>query len=71
MKLLKLAVALGALGLSTQAAAQVVFYEHDGFNGRTFTAAAVPGPITQRLIDAYKELVGCDFVGQYLQRLDA
>ena len=40
-------------------------------NGRTFAAAAVPGPITQRLIDAYKELVGCDFVGQYLHRLDA
>jgi len=30
----------------------------------------VPGPITQRLIDAYKEMVGCDFVAQYLARLD-
>jgi branched-chain amino acid aminotransferase len=40
-------------------------------NGRTFTVGAVPGPITQQLIDAYKDLVGCDFVAQYLQRLDA
>ena len=39
-------------------------------NGRTFAAGKVPGPITQRLIDAYKELVDCDFVAQYLQRLD-
>jgi len=39
-------------------------------NGRTFAAGAVPGPVTQRLIEAYKELVGCDFVAQYLQRLD-
>jgi branched-chain amino acid aminotransferase len=40
-------------------------------NGRTFACATVPGPVTQRLIDAYKELVGCDFVAQYLQRLDS
>jgi len=40
-------------------------------NGRTFAAEQVPGPITRRLIDAYKELVGCDFVAQYLQRLEA
>jgi branched-chain amino acid aminotransferase len=39
-------------------------------NGRSFAADKVPGPITQRLIDAYKELVDCDFVAQYLQRLD-
>ena len=39
-------------------------------NGRSFAAGEVPGPVTRRLIDAYKELVGCDFVGQYLQRLD-
>jgi branched-chain amino acid aminotransferase len=39
-------------------------------NGRIFAAGAVPGPITQRLIDAYKDLVGCDFVAQYLQRLE-
>jgi branched-chain amino acid aminotransferase len=39
-------------------------------NGRTFAAGKVPGPITRRLTDAYKELVGCDFVAQYLQRLE-
>ena len=39
-------------------------------NGRTFGAGRVPGPITQRLIDAYGEMVGCDFVAQYLARLD-
>jgi branched-chain amino acid aminotransferase len=40
-------------------------------NGRTFGAGPVPGPITQRLIDAYKAMVGCDFVAQYLARLDS
>jgi branched-chain amino acid aminotransferase len=40
-------------------------------NGRCFAAGEVPGPVTQRLTEAYKELVGCDFVAQYLQRLDA
>jgi branched-chain amino acid aminotransferase len=39
-------------------------------NGRRLGDGIVPGPVTQRLIDAYKELVGCDFVAQYLQRLD-
>jgi branched-chain amino acid aminotransferase len=39
-------------------------------NGRTFGAGRVPGPITQRLTDAYKNMVGCDFVAQYLSRLD-
>ena len=39
-------------------------------NGRSFAAGRVPGPITQRLIDGYKEMVGCDFVAQYLARLD-
>ena len=39
-------------------------------NGRTFVAGKIPGPITQRLIDAYKEVVDCDFVAQYLQHLD-
>jgi branched-chain amino acid aminotransferase len=39
-------------------------------NGRTFGAGRVPGPVTQRLIDAYAEMVGCDFVAQYLARLD-
>jgi branched-chain amino acid aminotransferase len=40
-------------------------------NGRKFAAERVPGPVTQRLIDGYKEIVGCDFVAQYLSRLDA
>jgi branched-chain amino acid aminotransferase len=39
-------------------------------NGRTFGSGQVPGPVTERLIDAYKEMVGCDFVAQYLARLD-
>jgi branched-chain amino acid aminotransferase len=39
-------------------------------NGRSFAGGRPPGPITLRLIDAYKELAGCDFVAQYLQRLD-
>jgi len=29
----------------------------------------VPGPITQRLTDAYAKSVGCDFVAQYLRHL--
>ncbi len=40
-------------------------------NGRTFAAGEVPGPVTRRLTDAYKEMVGCDFVAQYLQQLEA
>lgn len=39
----------------------------------SINGAAMPhgayGPVTQRLIDAYVELVGCDFVQQYLDRL--
>jgi branched-chain amino acid aminotransferase len=40
-------------------------------NGRKFGSGEVPGPMTQRLTEAYKEMVGCDFVAQYLQRLEA
>lgn len=39
-------------------------------NGATIGDGSVPGPVTQRLIDAYAEAVGCDFVGQYLAKLD-
>ncbi len=39
-------------------------------NGATIGDGPVPGPVTQRLIDTYAESVGCDFVGQYLARLD-
>src|SRR5215469_3894141 len=38
--------------------------------GRSFATGKPPGPITQLLIDAYKDLAGCDFVEQYLARLD-
>jgi len=39
-------------------------------NGAKIGTGSAPGPVTQRLIDAYAESVGCDFVGQYLARLD-
>jgi branched-chain amino acid aminotransferase len=41
------------------------------FNGQTVGAApwTGAGPVTQRLIDAYVQEVGCDFVRQYLDRL--
>jgi uncharacterized protein YcfJ len=35
---LRNALAVAGLAISTQAAAQVVFYEHDGFEGRSFTS---------------------------------
>lgn len=38
IKPLKIALALAALTLTTQAFAQITFYEHDGWRGRTFTA---------------------------------
>ena len=38
-------------------------------NGRTFAAGAVPGPVTKRLTEAYKQMVGCDFVAQYVRHL--
>lgn len=40
-------------------------------NGQPLAAGAPPGPVTGRLTEAYAELVGCDFVGQYLRRLEA
>jgi branched-chain amino acid aminotransferase len=40
-------------------------------NGRSFGEGVVPGPVTRRFTEAYKELVDCDFVAQYLQYLDA
>ncbi len=36
-------------------------------NGRRIGGGTVPGPVTKRLMDAYVELVGCDWVGQYLK----
>lgn len=38
-------------------------------NGAKIGTGTVPGPITQKLLDAYAELTGCDIVGQYLARL--
>lgn len=38
-------------------------------NGRSL-GAALPGPVTKRLIEAYVALVGFDFVAQYLRHLD-
>src|SRR5450759_63248 len=35
--ILRNALAVAGLAIATQAAAQVVFYEHEGFAGRTFT----------------------------------
>jgi len=37
------------------------------FNGKAVADGKVPGPITQKLMDAYSDMVDCDFVGQYLQ----
>jgi branched-chain amino acid aminotransferase len=39
------------------------------FNGGVVADGKVPGPITARLMTAYSEEVGCDFVQQYLDRL--
>jgi branched-chain amino acid aminotransferase len=38
-------------------------------NGRTLASSSVPGPATKRLTAAYCELVGMDFVAQYLAHL--
>lgn len=36
-------------------------------SGRVFSAGAIPGPITRRLMDAYVEMVGFDWVAQYMR----
>lgn len=41
-----------------------------GFNGGTVADGRVPGPITARLMAAYSEAVGCDFVRQYLDWIE-
>lgn len=38
-------------------------------NGRRFAAPEMPGPVTARLTAAFKEMVGVDFVAQYLAQL--
>jgi branched-chain amino acid aminotransferase len=40
-------------------------------NGNKPGSGAVPGPVTQRLMEAYKKHVGCDYVAQYLRRLES
>jgi branched-chain amino acid aminotransferase len=40
------------------------------FNGEATAVPEVPGPVTKRLMEAYAEEVGFDFVGQYLAHLD-
>lgn len=39
-------------------------------NGAEIDAGQVPGPLTRKLTDAYVDLVGFDFVKQYLSRLE-
>jgi branched-chain amino acid aminotransferase len=39
------------------------------FNNKTVGDGAIPGPLTKRLMDAYTDLVDCDFVEQYLRHL--
>jgi branched-chain amino acid aminotransferase len=39
-------------------------------NGRHVAVDSVPGPVTQRLIDAYARLLDFDFVAQYKRRLN-
>jgi branched-chain amino acid aminotransferase len=40
-------------------------------NGAPVADGRVPGPATKRIMDAYVDLVGFDWVGQYLKRLAA
>jgi len=40
------------------------------FNGSTVADGEVPGPITRQLMAAYSKAVSCDFMQQYLDRLD-
>ena len=40
------------------------------FNGAQVAEGLIPGPITAKLMAAYSEEVGCDFVRQYLDRLE-
>jgi len=40
------------------------------FNGCKVADGRVPGPVTARLMKAYSDEVGCDFVRQYLDRLE-
>ena len=41
------------------------------FDGTAVENDAMPGPITEQLMAAFRDEVGHDFVGQYLAHLDA
>ena len=41
------------------------------FNGAVIGDGTIPGAVTKRLIDAYVDLVGCDWYGQYLRHANA
>ena len=41
------------------------------FNGEATAVTDMPGPVTRRLMDAYAEEVGFDFVGQYMAHMPA
>ena len=50
----------------------VVMVPVASINGRGFGAGAaqvLPGPMTRRIMDAYKDLMQFDFVAQYLSKL--
>jgi branched-chain amino acid aminotransferase len=40
------------------------------FNGGNVADGRIPGPVTAKLMAAYSQAVGCDFVKQYLDRLE-
>ena len=40
------------------------------FNGRPVADGTVPGPVTARLMEAYKAEVKTDYVAQYLSHLE-
>ena len=40
-------------------------------DNRSFACETIPGPVTRRLMDAYKDLLNFDFEQQYLQFLDS
>jgi branched-chain amino acid aminotransferase len=39
-------------------------------DGRVMREPAIPGPVTRRILDAFAQRVGCDFVRQYLHHLE-
>ncbi len=45
--LMRNAIAVAAVAIATQAVAQVTFYEHDGFQGQSFTTARQIGDLTR------------------------